>query len=293
MVVDRAGRVGGQRADLRDRLRRSTTGCEVDVGDGERLGLDGADDHRAHRAEGDAHRRRRHVDGEAARRGGDDHRVAHADLGVALPTVEHRDGDRGDQLAGLQHRALRAERERGERHVTRAAQRFEVHHRVEGRQHRQTVARRRRRPDVAADRRGMTDLRRADGARRLRQRRQQRGQRFAHHLGVGDAGAEANGSRRGIVAPRAQFADARHGHDVDRLAVTHVHLDHHVRAAGDHERVRFVGQRGERVAKRGGRNARHRPPTLRFVNRSDRRWAHSSHAVDVRSGNAPAELQRC
>ncbi len=100
VVVDRAGgrrREGGE-ADERRRRRSSSppsrppprastsaSGARTIVG--------------ADRPEGDAHRAARRVDGQAGPGDGDDHGVAHADLGVALPAVEQRHGHRDDQLA--------------------------------------------------------------------------------------------------------------------------------------------------------------------------------------------------
>ena len=57
-------------------------------------------------------------------------------------------------------------------------------------QRRQRVARRRRRPEVAADRPAIADLRPADGSRRLRQSRQRLGERPLHRFRIGQAGAE-------------------------------------------------------------------------------------------------------
>ena len=147
----------------------------VDGAGGERLGLGGPHDRRRDRAEGEAHRPGRPVDGEAGAGDGDHHRVAHADLGVALPAVEHGHGDRGDQLARPQGRALDAGHELADRHRARAvgperARRSASSAASTG----QPVAGRRARGEVAADRRRVADLRRADRARRLGERRQQR-----------------------------------------------------------------------------------------------------------------------
>ena len=73
---------------------------------GVRFRVGGAHDRRGDRTEGEANRASRSVDGEAGAGDGDDHRVADADLGVALPAVEHRHRDGDDQLAGTQGRAL-------------------------------------------------------------------------------------------------------------------------------------------------------------------------------------------
>ena len=72
----------------RRRRRRRSSGSsrpEVDLGGEPRLGLAAADDRRADGAEGEAHLVALGVGGEAGRCGGDHHRVAHADLGIALP----------------------------------------------------------------------------------------------------------------------------------------------------------------------------------------------------------------
>ena len=80
-----------------------------------------------------------------ALRDGDHHRVAHADLGVALPAVEHRaPSTAGDQLAGLQRGALRTDHELGERDIAPPGERGQVHDGVERGEHGQPVAGRRR-----------------------------------------------------------------------------------------------------------------------------------------------------
>ena len=62
--------------------------------------------------------------------------------------------------------------------------------RARDQQRRQRVAGRRGGAEVAADRAAVADLRRADRARRLGERRQQRRERRLHRLGVGQPGAE-------------------------------------------------------------------------------------------------------
>ena len=62
-------------------------------------------------------------------------------------------------------------------------------------QRRQRVAGRRRGAEVAADRAAVADLRRADRARRLRERGQQLGERLLHRLGVGEARRRAAACR--------------------------------------------------------------------------------------------------
>ena len=117
MVVDRAGRLGGQRTGAIGVGGGDRSGRPVGGTGHERLGGTGAHDRRCDRPEAQAHRPVRPVDGETGAGDGDDHGVADADLGVALPPVEHRHGHGGDQLAGLQRRALDADHELGDRHA--------------------------------------------------------------------------------------------------------------------------------------------------------------------------------
>ena len=187
----------------------------------ERLGRRGPHDRRGDRPEGEAHRPGRLVDRQARPGDGDDHGVAHADLGVALPAVEQRHGDGREQLAAAQCRLLDADHELADRQLAHSVAADQLDGGVQGREHRQAVAGRRAGDDVAADRRRVADLRRTDGARRLGQGRHEAGERWGGQLGVGDGGAEAQRAGGPVEGPRAQLGDAVDAHDelvVDRSA---------------------------------------------------------------------------
>ena len=80
---------------------------------------------------------------------------------------------RGDQLVRRERVPLHAGDEVGERHAARAAHRRALDLGALDHERRQRVAGRRRGAEVAADRAAVADLRRADRARRLGERRQQ------------------------------------------------------------------------------------------------------------------------
>ncbi len=253
MVVDRAAGLGGELAEADDGIGADGAGVPVDGVRGERLGLTRPHDRRRHRTEGDAHRAGRPVDGETDAGDGDDHRVAHADLGVALPAVEQRDGHRGDQLARRQRGALDPDHELGDRHRPPAGGTDQLDLGVERGQHGQPVTGRRAGRQVAADGRRVADLRRPDGARRLGEGGEHRRQRVTAELGVRHAGAEAHRPGDGVVGPRAQLGDAPDGDDglpPGQPTVRLVDRDHQVGAAGQHDGVRVLGERGDSFVQR-------------------------------------------
>ena len=81
-----------------------------------------------------------------------------------------RDVNRDDQLVALERVPLRADEELLERQPSRPAHARELDLGALDEERRQRVARGRGRPEVPADRPAVSYLRRADGARRLRER---------------------------------------------------------------------------------------------------------------------------
>ena len=250
VVGDRAAGGGGEATELDHVVGADRAARPVEPLRRERLGLGRPDDRRGDRPEGEPHRTARPIDGQARPRDRDDHRVAHADLGVTLPAVEQRHGHGDDQLSGRERRLLDPDHELADRHRARARGRGDFDGGLERGEHGQAVAGRRARRQVPADRRGVADLRGPDRARRLGQRRQQPGERFGGQLGVGDAGADAQ-RPCGPVSVQARSSGTRltddHREIVADPAVGLVDLDHQVGAAGEHERVRMVAQRTDGV----------------------------------------------
>ena len=107
--------------------------------------------------------------------------------------------------------------------------------------------------EVAADRAGVADLRRADGAGRLGQGRERAGRAVAlEHLGVGEAGAERPTSSPSRSSPALQLRHPAKADDRRRAAVAEVDLDHEVGAAGEQMCVGPGVERVERVRQAGG-----------------------------------------
>ncbi len=73
-----------------------------------------------------------------------------------------------------------------DRHRPHARRRQQRDSGVERGEHREAVARRRTRAEIAGERSGVADLRRPDGARRFGERRHERGDRLGQQLAVGD-----------------------------------------------------------------------------------------------------------
>src|SRR5207302_11084647 len=95
------------------------------------------------------------------------------------------DGDAEDELVLGEVVLLRAEEEVLERQAPLAAHAREVYLALADEERRQRVARRRGGREIPADRAAVADLRAADRARRLGQRRQELRERRLHRLGVG------------------------------------------------------------------------------------------------------------
>ena len=180
VVVDRAGGGRCQFGEATDGSVVEPAGGPVDVGGRERLRFVTAQDRRTDRTEGQPHRPARTIHHEARTRDRDHHRVADADLGIALPAVEHRDVDLGHELARLERRLLHPDHELGHRQRSTSGDRLDHDRCLERSEHRQPVAGRRARAEVAADRARLADLRRADRAARLGQCRHEGSERRLH-----------------------------------------------------------------------------------------------------------------
>jgi hypothetical protein len=84
-------------------------------------------DRRPDRAERQPHRPARAVHDEARTRDRDHHCIAHPDLGVALPAIEHRNVDLGHELAWAERRALHPDHELSDRHGATTCDRLQYH----------------------------------------------------------------------------------------------------------------------------------------------------------------------
>ncbi len=114
---------------------------------------------RPDRAERDRHAQVVRVEYDAGAGHRDHHGIAHADLGVPLPPGGQRQRDRHDHLRRHQCRSLHADHEVTHPHRPTSRRRCELDGRIERSQHGQTVARRRACREIAAERRGVADLR--------------------------------------------------------------------------------------------------------------------------------------
>ena len=206
------------------------------------------------------------VDGEAGAADGDDHGVADTDLGVALPAVEQRHGDRRDQLAGP--RAVRLtpvmNSPTGSARTPSgpAARRWRRARRAPAGRHRPASTWRgcRRsspRCGSAASRRcgppgpAPAAARRAAGGDLGVGARRRRGGRSPSPGRTTTPAARRRGRRR----RRSRRPPA---------ALGLVDLDHQVGAAGEHEGVGMRAERGHRVVE-GREPARPSPPTVQNV----------------------------
>ena len=113
---------------------------------------------------------------------------------------------------------------------------------------RQRVTRGRGGAEVAADRAAVSNLRRADRARGLGQRRLELGELALHRLGVRQPGSEPQ--RAVLARPAAQLGDLVEVQDRLRTRTVEVELDHDVGAALDGFRVGSLGLQRERFVQR-------------------------------------------
>jgi len=98
---------------------------------------------------------------------------------------------------------------------------------------------------VAADGAPVADLRAAHRPRRLGERREQLGERRAHGLRVGEAGAQPDGAV--LAAPALQLGHLVQIDQGGRAAPVEVQVDHHVGPALDRDRVGLLGADRERL----------------------------------------------
>ena len=170
--AQRVATVRGRPADVVDRARRrcDPLGKRLDVVQRRR---DEPDDWSGG-AERSAHLAALAVGDDGERADRDDHGVSRSDLHEGLRRAARRDVRGQDELVVGERVPLDADEEVLERHAARAAHARDLDLRALDEERRQRVACGRRGSEIPADRPAVADLRRADGARRLRERRQDR-----------------------------------------------------------------------------------------------------------------------
>ena len=151
---------------------------------------------------------------------------------------------RHDELAGVEHRTLGAGEEVGDGHQPPTVRACDLDRRPERDQDRQRVAGRGRRREVAADRRGVADLRRADRTRGVRERGNEVGDRIA--LELRERRGRADHDRRAVDADSCERRHPSDGHDPRERSASVVDLDHEIGSAREDRRIGIRGQRRER-----------------------------------------------
>ena len=240
LVVDRTGGLGDQACESVDGGFGRGTGVPFDGAIHEGLGLDGTHRHRSDRSQPDPHASTGTVHDEGQGRHRDDHGVAGADLEELLGPVEHGDPHRLDQLLGFEGVLLDARDEAVQGQLAGSARRPEDDGGVEGGEHRQGVAGRRGRGEVAAEGASVADLRGADGSSGLGECGQEDRKFPAPHLRIGQSGPEHEFIA--LQPPTAQFVDPVDDHDVVKSDLSTVDADHEIGAARQQQGVRVLGE---------------------------------------------------
>ena len=147
-----------------------------------------------------------------------------------------------------ERRPLDAEEEVLERQCPRAAHVRELDVRPLGEKRRQRVACGRPGAEIAADRPAVAYLRRADGAGRLCERRQPRGERRLHRLRVREARAQPKHAVH--VGEAAELRELAEVEERVGPRVPEGELDQHVRPALDRPRLGMLRLQAERLLER-------------------------------------------